>query len=85
MVELDELPVIGRFVEVEGPDEAAITAVVRRLGLTGPPITDHYIALVSARCPLAAHQCTQVTFERCGHCPEQPREEDGQECGGVGE
>jgi adenylate cyclase, class 2 len=32
-VALDELPGIGRFVEIEGPDEAAIGRVQARLGL----------------------------------------------------
>ena len=32
-VELDELPVIGTFVEIEGTDEASVQAVRQRLGL----------------------------------------------------
>lgn len=32
-VELDELPHLGCYVEIEGPDEAAIEAVQRQLGL----------------------------------------------------
>ncbi len=46
LIELDELPVIGRFIEIEGPDENAIRRACRRLGLDGEPITDHYINLL---------------------------------------
>jgi adenylate cyclase class 2 len=44
-VELDELPVLGRFVEIEGPDERTILAACRKLGLTGEPITTPYTHL----------------------------------------
>jgi adenylate cyclase, class 2 len=37
-VELDELPQLGRFVEIEGPDEARIAAVQRQLGLENEPL-----------------------------------------------
>lgn len=84
-VELDELPVVGRFVEVEGPDEAAIAAVVALLGLTGEPITDHYIHLVTARCPLAADECTRVMFERCRNCDEDRGPQSRGDRGGNGE
>ena len=36
-VELDELPYLGRFVEIEGPD-ASIEGVARRLGLADLPV-----------------------------------------------
>ena len=61
-VELDELPVIGRFVEIEGPDAEAVRAVRDRLGVAGEPITDSYAALIAARLadlPIGA----EVTFE----------------------
>jgi adenylate cyclase class 2 len=48
LVELDELPDAGRFVEVEAPDEPTLHAVCESLGLTGEPITDHYVNLVLA-------------------------------------
>jgi adenylate cyclase class 2 len=47
-VELDELPGIGRFVEIEGPGERAIHAAAEVLGLGGRPITDHYVDLLEA-------------------------------------
>ena len=32
-ISLDRLPLLGRFIEVEGPDEATITRVLQKLGL----------------------------------------------------
>lgn len=48
-VELDELPLLGRFVEVEGPDAEAIHAVLRRLGLKGEMITKSYVGLLAKK------------------------------------
>lgn len=49
-VELDELPVIGRFVEIEAGSEKQVLAAARKLGLSGRPIKDHYVKLLlSAR------------------------------------
>lgn len=48
-VELDELPDIGCFVEVEGPDEKTIFALCERLGLTGEPVRESYLAMVLRR------------------------------------
>lgn len=46
-IELDDLPDIGTFIEVEGPDEPAITTVLSDLNLTDhPTITDSYLAMV---------------------------------------
>ena len=68
-VELDELPLIGRFVEIEGPDEGAVLSAARRLGLTAEPIKDHYIDLLSRRCPRAGRACKRVHFDNCNaHC-----------------
>ena len=33
-IELDELPILGRFVEIEGPDEASVARMREMLGLT---------------------------------------------------
>ena len=44
-VELDELPLLGRFVEIEAPNEAALEATERDLQLTSEPIKDHYVAM----------------------------------------
>ncbi len=65
VVELDELPVIGFFVEVEGPSERRIARVARRIGLEGEPPKAHYIGLIRAACKRAGQECREVTFENC--------------------
>ncbi len=64
-IELDELPLIGRFVEIEGPDEETIHALAGQLRLTGEPNTDHYINLLRAACRRLGRSCREVTFARC--------------------
>ena len=49
-VELDELPVLGRFVEIEGPGVRAIDAVRRKLAIEGEPITAPYTHLLREYC-----------------------------------
>ena len=50
-VELDEVPFLGCFVEVEGPDEAAISQVQERLGLSAVPHQPKsYVALLRDHC-----------------------------------
>lgn len=50
-VVLDELPLLGSFVEIEGPSADAIEAVRRILGLgEAPLVSDSYIALLVAAC-----------------------------------
>ncbi len=49
-VELDELPLIGRFVEIEGAGGAQVRAAARRLPVAGEPITAPYLALLDAAC-----------------------------------
>jgi adenylate cyclase class 2 len=46
-VELDELPMLGRFVEIEGPGEASVMAVRNSLGLgEHPVIKTSYVGLL---------------------------------------
>lgn len=46
-IELDELPILGRFVEVEGPDEPTVQRVRERLGLSNlPSIKTGYISML---------------------------------------
>jgi len=47
-IELDELSLIGRFVEIEAPGEAAVRNVCEKLNLTGKPITTPYTDLLAA-------------------------------------
>jgi len=49
-VALDHLPLLGDFVEIEGPDEEKIAAVQGELGLSGlPHIPKGYAALTRAK------------------------------------
>lgn len=49
-VALDELPLVGVFVEVEGPDSQTIAEVQSMLGLSDVPHTmDSYASLIGAR------------------------------------
>lgn len=48
-IELDELPRIGSFIEIEGPDEATVMSVREKLGLSDEPmIRESYAAMVHA-------------------------------------
>jgi len=48
-VELDELPFLGTFMEIEGPSEEAVLAVRTRLGLSAiPAVKPSYIQMVDA-------------------------------------
>ena len=49
LVELDELPGLGRFVEIEGPSQRAVEAARRGLGLDDKPIAKSYLALIEAK------------------------------------
>src|SRR5262245_45370769 len=49
-VELDELPGLGCFVEIEGPDDATIRAVAEKLGVDDrQSIRESYAALIASR------------------------------------
>jgi len=49
-VDLDELPLLGDFVEIEGPDEEKIVTVQKSLELTDlPHITESYASLVAKK------------------------------------
>ena len=48
-VELDEIPHLGRFVEIEGPSEEAVMKVRQKLGLAGQTlIKASYVGMLSA-------------------------------------
>jgi adenylate cyclase class 2 len=50
VVALDQLPLIGSFVEIEGPDEQKIAVVQKSLGLSRlPHIRESYAALIRAK------------------------------------
>ncbi|MCE5326546.1 MAG: class IV adenylate cyclase [Planctomycetaceae bacterium] len=71
LVELDSLPLLGHFIEIEAPDEPALEAVERTLALPGPPIKRHYIDLAEAVCKKLNIDCRTVTFDECGECKER--------------
>lgn len=49
LVEIDRLPHLGMFVEIEGPDDARVEAVRRRLGLADAPLeAAGYAAMLGA-------------------------------------
>ena len=49
-VVLDELPRLGKFIEIEGPTEAAVMAAREKLGLADAPLlTSSYVAMMSHR------------------------------------
>ena len=66
LVELDELPLLGKFVEIEGPAARTIESVARQIGLTCEPTKAGYAQLAVAACPRAGKGCLEITFRRCG-------------------
>jgi adenylate cyclase class 2 len=47
-IELDELPNLGTFVEIEGPDENVVLSIREKLGLSGEPlVTIGYATMVA--------------------------------------
>ena len=62
-VELDEVPHLGRFVEVEGPDEPSVMRVREKLGLASRPIVkSSYIALLMSHLQERGRATKTVTF-----------------------
>ena len=50
VVALDELPLLGSFLEIEGPDDKKIADVQKNLGLADlPHITESYASLVAKK------------------------------------
>lgn len=63
-VELDEVPLLGTFVEIEGPDEKTIRAVQRSLGLGGAAHETHsYVGLLAERCEALGRSTLGIDFE----------------------
>jgi adenylate cyclase class 2 len=62
-VALDELPLLGAFVEIEGPDEAGITRVQEELKLGHLPHIPHsYLALMQEELARLGIETKQVLF-----------------------
>lgn len=64
LVELDELPLIGRFVEIEGPGEAAIDAVRKKLQIEDDSTKSGYTKLVADACAASGRKCREVVFRK---------------------
>lgn len=63
-VDLDTLPCLGDFVEVEGPDEDSVLAVRTRLGLdTAPIIRSSYISMLVSHLSERKMNCVHVGFD----------------------
>lgn len=62
-VELDELPHLGLYIEVEGPGPDQVRSVMRQLGLTDEPvILSSYIALLVDYCRASNLLAEQIIF-----------------------
>ena len=69
LVELDELPVLGRFVEIESSRPEHIESARGKLGLSEtPPITDHYVRMAMRACKRLGGNCRELTFSNCAAC-----------------
>ncbi len=68
LVELDELPILGCFVEIEGAGERAINAVRRQLALDDAPITKTYLNLAIEICCHINNGCQEISFDSCRRC-----------------
>ncbi|HUU82306.1 MAG TPA: class IV adenylate cyclase [Phycisphaerae bacterium] len=63
-IELDEVPMLGCFVEIEGPDERAIRRVQQRIGLADlEHIPKSYIALLSEHCHRTGRDPRDIDFD----------------------
>jgi adenylate cyclase, class 2 len=63
-VALDELPLLGTFVEIEGPDSGTISQVQERLGLSGRPHTmDSYASLIDQELSRLGREQREVYLE----------------------
>ena len=63
-IELDELPHLGSFVEVEGPDEATVMRVREEIGLADRPIIKtSYIGMLADYLRQREETTTEINFE----------------------
>ncbi|MBD3307145.1 CYTH domain-containing protein [candidate division KSB3 bacterium] len=66
LVELDQLPMLGTFVEIEGPDEKTIEGVRQQLKIDSEHISASYLHLLAEHCKNKNLQADIITFERFG-------------------
>lgn len=64
LVELDEVPVLGLYVEIEGPTDDAITETCRLIGLAATPhVPAGYVAMLSQYCTNCGIADREVRFD----------------------
>jgi adenylate cyclase class 2 len=62
-VVLDELPILGSFVEIEGPGESSVMSLRQKLGLTDRPlIQTGYATMLAQRLEESGNDKRRVTF-----------------------
>ena len=62
-IELDEVPVLGKFVEIEGPDEPTVMAVRAKLNMADAPlIKTGYITMLARHLKETGDPRRQITF-----------------------
>jgi len=64
LVELDELPLLGSFVEIEGTNERKVFAVARKLGLTGESIKASYSHMMVEACRAKGRKAVGIRLRR---------------------
>jgi len=68
-IELDRLPLIGCFVEIEARGADQIETVAGKLRISSEPSKDHYVNLLLGACRRASSgACQEITFENCANC-----------------
>jgi predicted adenylyl cyclase CyaB len=63
IIELDELPLLGSFVEIEGVSENHVETVQKRIGIQAEHINDSYVHLVTDYCNANGLDPASITFE----------------------
>ena len=70
---LDELPQLGWWLEIEGPDAATIEEMRRALGLSDTPmVPTTYVEMAAAHGAVDARGCRRLLFERDSPSPDEP-------------
>jgi len=62
-IELDELPMLGFFVEIEAPGEGEITSAIELLGLQNDTISETYVYLALSHCKEQGIEGKDISFE----------------------
>lgn len=69
MVEMDELPLIGKFVEIEGLSESHVESVRKKLHIQAEHIPSSYTKILADACRKIRRSSVEVTFEKF-HSPD---------------